>query len=291
MNRYMSMLLPLDGSREAAKGVGCALWLAETLGADLHVLHAATRSFPAHASLESLHVSGTRQAHVILHQMDDDAATAVLDAITNLSIDLAIMTSHGESVTTGRDLPQYLGSTARAVLERTSVPVLLLPLRYRETLPWKSILVAASGEVAADQALEAATHLAAMLKLGVTIVHVEDGPVADTRPLGTYSDSAHYEYPYRMQEMVERGLATCTPIECCCVEEAILRRGDPATVLLQEASERKSNVLALGWHGAFSAGHAAVLKQLLEQSECALLLLRNDESTKARLKVGRDMDE
>jgi nucleotide-binding universal stress UspA family protein len=291
MNRHMSLLLPLDGSREAAKGAGCALWLAEKLGADLHVLHAEAQPFSGKATLASLYVPVALQAHVILHQMDGDAAAAVLDAIANLNIDLVIMSSHGESVSAGRDLPQYLGSTARAVLARTSVPVLLLPLRYRETLPWKSILAAASGEVAADQALEAAAHLATMLKLGVTIVHVEDGPVTDGRPLGTYSDSTHYEYPYRMQEMVERGLATCTPIECGCVEESILRRGDPATVLLQEASNRKSNVLALGWHGAFGTGHAAVLKQLLEQAECALLLLRTGESTKARLKVGREMDD
>jgi nucleotide-binding universal stress UspA family protein len=290
MNRYMSLLLPLDGSLEAAKGAGCALWLAETFGADLHVLHAATQSYPAHASLVNLHVPASLHAHVILHQITDSAATAVLDAITNLNIDLVIMSSHGESVSTGHDLPHYLGSTALAVLERTPVPVLLLPLHYRETLPWKSILVAASGEVAADQALETASHLAAILKVRVTVVHVEDGPVAETRPLGTYSDSTHYEYPYRMQEMVERGLATCTPSECGCVEGSVLRRGDPATVLLRELSERKSNVLALGWHGAFNTGHAAVLKHLLEQSECALLLLRTGECTKARLKVGREMD-
>ena len=37
MKRFRSLLLPLDGSPEAAKAAPCALWLGERLGATLHV--------------------------------------------------------------------------------------------------------------------------------------------------------------------------------------------------------------------------------------------------------------
>lgn len=71
----------------------------------------------------------------------------------------------------------------------------------------------------------------------------------------------------------------------------ILRQGDPASVLLERVARQGSSVLALGWHGSFDAGRAPVLKQLLNEAPCALLLVRGCEESTARLKVGREIDE
>ncbi|HJV75168.1 MAG TPA: universal stress protein [Noviherbaspirillum sp.] len=291
MNRFTSLLLPLDGSPEAAKGAGCALWLAETLGATLHVLHAAAHPLPGLDALERLHVNAAQRAPVVLHQLADTAEAAVLDAIASYGVDLVVMSARGESAWAGHKPSQALGAVAQSVIEQCPVPVLLLPVHYREVLPWTSILAAASGGAAADEALEAAVQLAAALQLKVRVVHVEDGPEAtDSMPLGAYADSAHHEYPRRMNDMVERGLAGCTPEECGCVDQFILRRGDPARELLDQASRDATNMLALGWHGAFGPGHALVFQSLLEQAECALLLVRRSEGSTARLKVGNEVD-
>lgn len=292
MSRFASILLPLDGSPESAKGAGCALWLAQTLGATLHVLHAASQPLLGRAALDHLHVPEAGQPHVVLHQLPEHADVAVLDAITTHGVDLVVMSTRGKSASAGLNLSQRLGTVAQAVIERSPVPVLLLPLHYREVIPWTSMLAAASGEMAADQALEAVTQLAAALRIKVTVVHAEDGPEAGYGlPLGAYADAAHHEYPGRIEEMVERGLSGCTSEECYSVDQVLLRRGEPAKVLLEQVARYGSSVLALGWHGTLEAGRALVLKRLLEEAECALLLVRSAERSTARLKVGEDIDE
>jgi hypothetical protein len=91
--------------------------------------------------------------------------------------------------------------------------------------------------------------------------------------------------------MVQRGLVGCRSEECRCVEQVILRPGEPATVLLEQVDQRSSSVLALGWHGAFEAGRALVFKRLLEEAGCALLLTRGRDGSGAHLMVGKEINE
>jgi nucleotide-binding universal stress UspA family protein len=292
MNRPLSILLPLDGSPAAAKGAGCALWLAEALGATLHVVHATAHPLPATGELSRLRVPGAQGAHVVVHQLPGPAEAAVLEEIAAHRIDLVVMSAGGESASAGVPCAYRLGAVAQAVLERSPVPVVLLPAQYRESLPWTSMLAAASGEAAADQALNTAVRLASALRLKVTVVHSEDGP-AVAGPLGaSYADAPHHEYPKRLEQLVERGLTNCSSDEAHCIDEVVLSRGDAAPALLQQVRRLRSSVLALGWHGKFSAGRALVFKCLLEQSECALLVVRRlPERSHAQLKVGSNIDE
>lgn len=291
MNRFSSILLPLDGSVEAAKGAGCALWLSEALGATLHVLHATAQPLPGQQALAPLHVPQAQRAQVVVHQLAGAAEDAVLEAIAAHRIALVVMSARGESASSIA-APHRLGVVAQAVIERSPVPVLLLPAHYREMLPWTSMLAAASGESAADLALEVAVQLAASLGLSVTVVHAADGSSeAETAPLGAYADSAHHEYSQRLEQLVERGLTGCTAQESTCVHEVLLRQGDPASVLLEQVARQGSSVLALGWHGSLGAGRAQVLKRLLEEAECALLLVRGARRSRARLKVGSELDD
>jgi len=294
MSRSPSILLPLDGSPEAAKGAGCALWLAEALGATLHVVHATAHPLPATGELSRLRVPGAQGAHVVMHQLPGSADAAVLDEIAAQRIDLVVMSAGGESASAGAARAYRLGTVAQAVLERSPVPVVLLPARYRESLPWTSMLAAASGEAAADQALDAAVRLASALRLKVTVVHSEDGPAAVCRaPLGAcYADAPHHEYPKRLEQLVERGLTSCSADEAHCIDEVVLSRGDAALALLEQVRRLHSSVLALGWHGTLGAGRALVFKRLLEQSECALLVVRSrPERSRVQLKVGSNLDE
>lgn len=289
-----SILLALDGSPEAARGVGCALWLAEALGATLHVVHATANPLPAMGELSRLRASGAQGAHVIVHQLPGPAEEAVLEEIANHRINLVVMSAGGESASAGAARAYHLGTVARAVLQLSPVPVVLLPARYRESLPWESMLAAASGDAAADQALDAAVRLASALRLKVTVVHSEDGPAAVARaPLGAcYADAPHHEYPGRLEQMVERGLTSCSREEAHCIDEVVLSRGDAALALLEQVRRLHSDVLALGWHGTLGAGRALVFKYLMEQSECALLVVRETpERSRARLKVGSSFDE
>jgi nucleotide-binding universal stress UspA family protein len=285
MNRFRSLLLPLDGSPEAAKATGCALWLAGKLGATLHVLHATAQPLPGREALERLRLPAGH-AQVVLHQLAGSAETAVLDAVREHGVELVVMSARGESASAGAALGERLGSVARAVIGACPVPVVILPVLYREALPWHTMLAAASGEPAADRALEAAAQLAAALALRVEVMHSGDGPAGAEG----YADAAHHEYGRQLQEMVERGLAICTAEESRCVHEVLLRHGDPAETLLEHVAGAGSSLLALGWHGALGGERAPVLKRLLEAAPCALLLVRAPETSPARLKIGEEID-
>lgn len=289
MSQFNSILLPLDGSPEAARGAGCALWLAEALGATLHVLHATTQPLPAGDALARLGIARARDARVVLHQSSAGVVGAILQEIAEHRIDLVVMSARGESASANATLAKQLGSIAKAVLERSPVPVVLLPARYRESLPWTSMLAASSGEQAADLALRAAARLASAMGLKVTVVHSDDSLVEARRPLGSYADSMAHEYPLRLNQMVERGLAGCAEREADCVHEILIRQGETASVLLEQIARHGSSVLAVGWHGALGHGRALVLKRLLDEAECALLLVRGTERVRARLKVGREI--
>jgi nucleotide-binding universal stress UspA family protein len=290
MSRFTSLLLPLDGSAEAAKGLGCALWLAGKLGAALHVLNATPEPLPAPEALARLHVPEKDRSRLVLHQTAaGDARQAVLDAMDEHAVQLAVMSARGASTHTGAEADKRLGHVAQAVIERTAVPVLLLPRRYREALPWQTMLAATSGEAAADQALAAAVQLAAALELKMAVVHcAEPGAAAEARALGAYADAPQYEYPRRLEEMITRAV---TPQECRCIVEVLLCRGDPAAELMKQLAERRSSVLALGWHGRLAQGRAPVLKRLLDEAECPVLLVREASRPRARLKVGEELED
>lgn len=288
MSRFASILLPLDGSPEAARGVGCALWLAHALGATLHVLHATEQPLPAREALARLRVPDPQRARVVMHQLSGDAAIAVIDAIAAHAVDLVLLSARGETASANPGQAVSLGGMAQAIIERSPVPVLLFPARYRESHPWKEVTVAASGEAAADNALEAAAQLAVVLHLRVHVVHSDAG--AGDAALGSYTDSPHHEIPGRLSGMVERGLACCTPVEAQCVDHVLLADGEPAAVLLEQVARTESGVLALGWHGSLGAGRAPVFRKLLGTAECALLLVRSAERSGAILKVGNEID-
>lgn len=295
MSPFASILLPLDGSPESAKAAGCALWLAQSLGATLHVLHASAQPLPAGDVLARLQAPQVQGARVVVHQRLDDPQVAALAEIAGQRIDLVVMSATGASASAHPTLGLRLGGVARAIIEGSPVPVVLLPSRYRDSLPWQSMLVAASGEEAADRALESAARLASALSLQVTVVHSQDGPDGPegpgAAPLGSYADAPQHEIPNRLEQMMERGLAACTAEEAGCVHELLLRRGDPAAVLLDHVAHQGSSVLALGWHGRMGTGRARVLKRLLDEASCALLIVRTPQGSGARLKVGGAFDE
>jgi nucleotide-binding universal stress UspA family protein len=289
MKPFTSLLLPLDGSHEAAKAAGCALWLSRELGATLHVVYAAPEPLPAGGALAQLHFPEPEGARIVLHQTRAPADIAVLEAVEVHDVNLVVMSTRGESVSSGINLSRRLGKVAQTVIVRSPAPVVLLPRQYREILPWTSMLVADSGEAAANQALETAACLAGALRLRVSVLHAEGAGRVCAMPFGTYADAAHHEYARRMQGMLERGLAACRTEECHAVCDVFLRHGDPADMLLEQIDQQASSVLALGWHGTLDVGRALVFKRLLEEAVCALLLVRRVERPKVRLRVGAEI--
>lgn len=300
MMPFTSLLVPLDGSRAAARSLGCATWLAMRLQAKLHILSAAPQPLPPREVLLRLRVPEADWPLVILHQAPRFPEDAILATAAKHAADLIIMSARGETaerIPTPRESerePSPLGAVGhvtRAVVEGSAVPVLLLSPSYREALPWKHVLVPVSGEVEADEALALAVTLANALQLEVHAMHVLDGPARDASlaSAARYADAVHHEYPQQLAELVRKTLPHRTPEECRCITDVALSRGDVATELLEQIKKENISLLVVGWHGHFMTGRAEVVKKLLAAITCPMLLVKPARRVSFKLKVGSEI--
>ena len=293
MSTFSSLLVPLDGSQMAARSLGCATWLATRLDARLHVLSASTHPLPAREELERLRVPESEWARVTLHHTTRLPEEEILGVADRHGIELIVMSAQGEakerSAPTATPLAA-VGHVARNVIGQSNVPVLLLPVAYRERLPWTQILVPVSGEIEEDSAASLAIALANDLALRVRIVHVLDGGSRHTGLAATrYADAAHHEYPERLAELVRRTVPAATPEECRCITSVALLRGEVAGELLAEIQRSDACLVVIGWHGTFAMGHAEVVKRLLATITCPMLLVKPSPAQGFRLRVGSDL--
>jgi nucleotide-binding universal stress UspA family protein len=291
---FSSILVPLDGSHIAARSLGCAIWLSTRLGARLHIMSATLRELPAHDELTRLKVPEKYWAAVTLHQAPAGAPTAILETCKQHQAELVVMTSRGE---TGEapgpaEPPKVIGDVARAIIEQSGVPVLLLPPNYRETLPWERILSPVSGETEVDEALGLALRLASALDLDVHVAHVanEDAGHESLSARARYADALHHEYPCRFEELVRCALPQCAREEYGRIVDVALCHGDIAAELLRLIERKQISLIVAGWHGKFITGHARVLTRLIQTVAQPVLLVKPGVRTKMRLKVATELE-
>lgn len=296
MSLFRSILVPLDGSRVASQGLGCAVWLAARLGVRLHILSATPQERPAREELSRLKVPEAHWPLITLHQAPAYPEDALLTALERYDVSLVVMTAGGQTAETPvaaeREPVRVIGHVARAVIERSASPVLLLPHAYREVLPWTRILVPVSGEVEADEALALAVRLAHTLDLDVHVAHVADPDSGDEglAARARYADALHHEYPRQLEEFVGRALPHCSPEECRRVADIALCHGDAAAELLDLIERKRISLLVVGWRGRFMTGRARVLKHLLQVITQPVLLLKPEPRMPFRLKVGEEIE-
>lgn len=285
MSVISAILVPLDGSEVARRGVGCAVWLASRLDAPLHVLYAGT-PFPADQALDRLGVPAEYRPPIVLHQTTGEPTADILAAIEHYHIGLVVMTARGESAVDRSDSPfEPLGHVARGVIEQSPVPVLVLPRAYEERVPWRSGLVPISGEVETDQSLVLALQLANALDFDVTVAHVVTDARAGKRTVACM-DASYHDCGEMLNEIVARACPLCGPAERRRITDFRVYRGDVARELLELVEQTPMDVIIAGWHGLLEAGHAHVLKVLLQRVQCPVLLVKRYPREPFRLKVG-----
>ena len=285
MSVISTILVPLDGSEIAGRSLACAAWLASRLGASLHVLYSGD-PLPADQALDRLGVPQEYRPSVVLHQTTGEPTAEILAAIETYRIGLIVMTARGESVAGKTDSPlEPLGHVARGVAEQSPVPVLVLPRAYEERVPWRSGLVPVSGEVETDQSLMLALQLANALDVEITIAHVVQDTQAGQSAL-PYADAAHHDYAETLNELVSRACPLCSPADRQRIKDVRVYRGDVARELLDLIEQKNFDVIIVGWHGLLKAGHAEVVKNLLQRLRCPMLLVRRQSNEPFRLKVG-----
>jgi nucleotide-binding universal stress UspA family protein len=321
MSEFRSIGVALDGSAMALRGLSLGIWLSSRLGARVHVLNAGAPGPPDEA-LTRLGVPRKYWPALDFRQLGGDAAAAIIEAEQALSLDLIVMSARGvsgerkrgassdreEGVPSEREegaasaqeedassepeaaAPPVIGHVARDVVQQSAAPILLLPPRYEEDLPWRSALVPLSGELGPDDALTLALRLATALDLSVTVAHVmADGERSAALVDRPYADELHHEYAGRLNELIDRACPLCSAADRARIEEFVLGHGDVAAELMAVAEQRCRSVIVVGWYGKLVSGHAHVVKALLERVTCPLLLVKAVPRELFRLKVGESM--
>ncbi|WP_303908068.1 universal stress protein [Thiohalomonas denitrificans] len=288
MKPIADILIPLDGSQRALDGLSVATWLGARLEARLHVINAGPRC-PVDEALARLGVDEHQRPQLEIHQIEEPAAAAILSAVERYRIGLVIMSAFGESGPS--DGSQAVGHITREVIERSAVPVLVLPPNYEPAFPWRSTLVPLSGEATTDESLTTALQLAHRLDLNVAIAHVAGpaGPGESAMP-GRYIDQVHHEFAQMLNQLVASACPMCSIEERARIEAFHLTQGDVGDELIRLVEEKGVGLLVLGWHGRFIIGHARVLKRLMWQVRCPILLVKPAPKPRFRLKVGEEFE-
>jgi nucleotide-binding universal stress UspA family protein len=281
---FSSILIPLDGSPAAARGVGCATWLAARLSARLHVLSTTPHVLPAREELARLQIAEEHWPLVELHQGPAYAEASIVAAIIEHRAELVVTSA------AATDVPELLDDVTRSVIEQTAARVLLLPPAYHEVLPWERALVPLSGGSESDDALVLAVRLAGAIDLTVYVAHVAEAATEATETLAAqarYSDALHHEYRSRWEELVVRALSRG---DCRRVKHTALGSGDIASELLRRIEVDRIDVLIVGWHGQLATGRARILKQLISTTRTPMLLVRSSPHPEFRLEVGEVLE-
>lgn len=141
-------------------------------------------------------------------------------------------------------------------------PLVVVPPDARLRGGLRRILVPLNGSRTTAVALAETLMLASSQEIELVVLHVHD---AGTIPL--FSDQRQHELESWGREFLCRH---CPYPERVRLE---VRIGSPGENVLQVAEETSSDMIALGWSQDLGAGHAAVVRAVLERSPVPVLLV------------------
>jgi len=297
------ILYPTDFSPGGRYAGEYAAMLARKLGASVHILHVPFVSFSgeeADVPWERLARRGARQAEAPMKRLLDEPELQGLHARTTIvagivedeilkatkTADLIVMGSHGR---TGLSR-MMLGSVTQKIAASASCPVLVVKHPDIEVqLPWGerlkgaavahparhgflNILVPLDGSPLSEMALQEAKEIArafeAVLVLFLVLsapLHLAGLPAGELNPADRMTVEAYLQ---RKQEALHKdGLMV----------EVVIRTGDAAMEILNYATERGIDLIAMtthGWTGLKRWFLGSVAEKVLRASSIPVLLSR-----------------
>lgn len=303
---FKHLLVPLDGSRMAETALPAAAYLAETHGASVTLIHIIERDAPQEVHRER-HLRNTAEARAYLDEVAarslpaglraerhvhtsevSDVARSLVEHAGEFKPDLIVMCTHGRSGPRN----WLFGSIAQQVVALGTTPVLLTrppkagPL---QAFVCRRLLVPLDGDPAHEQCLPVAAGLAQACGAALHLVMVvptlgtlagEKAAAGKLLPrtmaelLDIRQQGAEDYLRRHLTELQAAGLTGTTEV----------RRGDPASAVLDAAQQAEADLIVLATHGktgteAFWSG--SVAPKIASHSNVPLLLVpsRNKAST------------
>ncbi len=295
---FHHLLVPLDGSPLAEAAMPAVRHLAETLAAEVTLLHMIERHAPrvvhgqphlsaadvaeqylaelAQSTLPSgLHV----QRHVHANEINDVAGSIVAHA-NELHIDLIVLCTHGA----GGVRHGLFGSVAQRVIALGSTPVLLIPTPPRAEnagVSCRRLLVPLDGNAEHEQGLSAVGNIASdggvqvlLLMVIPTWLDLKPSQQITSRMLPGTTVELLDASRDPAQAYLDDKTAGMKNIGCEVTSRVV--RGEPVSAIVAAARDFVADLIVLGTHGttnldAFWSG--SVTPQLARKSQLPLLLV------------------
>lgn len=268
-----TVIIALDGSSDALAALPVGRALAALEEATPHLVHVSSsgglpESIPDQLQLDAAQIEGA-----VLEPLAGPPGAAILQAARDwqaLAIVLCTHTGlvHGQGV---------LGHVAAQVLQDAPCPVVLVRPEHGTAL-WtpQEILVPFDGTPSCAVASEPAVILARRAEAALTILHVaaaSSGSEEGTFPAPRYIDQLQYEWPAWAHELLERFNAF-QPDALPEAVKLLLGHGRPETEIVRLAAQRRLDLIALAWNGSLAPGHAAVLRSVIRDAPCPVMIFR-----------------
>jgi nucleotide-binding universal stress UspA family protein len=295
---FKHLLVPLDGSRLAEAALPLAACLAESLGAQVTLVHVIEEKAPQSVHGEH-HLADPAEADAYLEEVAgralpagvavdchvhttevSDVADSLIEHADELGPDLIVMCTHGRGGLRG----WLWGSIAQQVIARGNTPVLLIqPDSSGQAPPFacKRLLVPLDGNPEHEQGLAVAAglaqacgadlHLMAVVRTLSTLLGQQAAtarllPAATSVLLDMTGEGAEEFLRQKVAQLQPLGLSLA--VQVC--------RGDPAAAIVRTAQEVNADLVVLGTHGkagmdAFWSG--SVAPQVSSRSRVPLLLV------------------
>ncbi|MCB0064038.1 MAG: universal stress protein [Caldilineaceae bacterium] len=224
---------------------------------------------------------------VQIHQLEGDAALAIINVAKEVHAQLIAMTTHGRS-----GIRRWtLGSVAERVLHETDLPVLLVREETTAKGPVKRLLVPLDGSLVAEQALIPAAKLAK--ETGAVLVLLQVVQTLDpTNQRILFQSKAEAESTLNSwvldgknylesvgQRLLQQGIQY----------ESQIRTGDPDRVICATVVDSGTDMVVMGTHGRTGFRrwvYGSVANKVLRGVTCPLLLIRSEtEETTAAARL------
>lgn len=276
MKANVVVLVPLDGTREAAAALPSARRAAEIIDATIILLHVVNLPVAAETLMDRLGIEDEDMRGCLLESVvAETPADGIAARAESPDVRLVVMATHAAKTAEGGVTEQVVNRCSRPVLVVHPPGPGFRPARRSLTTGLR-ILVPHDASPPASAAMQWGARLAHRGEGSLDVLHVAmagaDFPgVPGSLPLGPYADG-FYDLQSWMREFLDRFcMPACGPLGV--QPELHLRRGELAPEIIRFAKENEIDLIVLAWRGNLTLQCGEVIRTLLARTPCPLLFV------------------
>ncbi len=279
MTTHPVVLVALDGSPAATTALPIARTIAAQLGAETAILHVTEAPVSEANGRQHLHLKQAGATDSEIRIQVGDPATMILQATTEATVALVVLTTHGRTVEQGR----HLGRVAEAVIATTTQPILLVrpeasAVPMHRTAGLRRLLLPLGGAPATMAALHPVGELAARLDASVDLLYVANSDQDRPADIGgiaapRYIDQPQHEWPHWASEVIERVHIANTEWPSTVPLRVFVARGEISSEINDFAAVHEHDAIVMLRREPGDLGQTPLLGAVLDTMPCPVLLV------------------